>query len=121
MKKFLISLLLVCICPALAAQKIDTTFCDASLSEVLRHLNRSQSRYVINFMYDGKAAKTNMEYIMGPMPVKPGIEALDPEYRNKIVLSDELISKGQRLMPIDDDPAVKKLYDDAWDRIKATK
>lgn len=75
----------------------------------------------INFMYDGKAAKTNMEYIMGPMPVKPGIEALDPEYRNKIVLSDELISKGQRLMPIDDDPAVKKLYDDAWDRIKATK
>ena len=82
MKKFLISLLLVCICPALAAQKIDTTFCDASLSEVLRHLNRSQSRYVINFMYDeleefrvtatvrNKSVPDALEQLVGFYPVR---------------------------------------------------
>ena len=82
MKKFLISLLLVCICPALAAQKIDTTFCDASLSEVLRHLNRSQSRYVINFMYDeleefrvtatvrNKSVPDALEQLIGFYPVR---------------------------------------------------
>ena len=83
--------------------------------------NSDLAHKFIDFVYRSEVAKANMEYIMGPMPVKPGIEALDPEYRKKIVLSDELISKGHRLMPIDDDPAVKKLYDDAWDRIKATK
>jgi len=52
MKKFLLFILLFCLYGTLAAQKIDTTYCDAPLSEVLRHLNRSQNRYVINFMYD---------------------------------------------------------------------
>ena len=75
----------------------------------------------INFMYEGERAKDNMDYIMGPMPVKPGIDALDEDYRAQIVLSPEIITKGQRLEPIDDDPAVMDMYNKAWDRIKATK
>ena len=74
----------------------------------------------MNFVYDGKVAKQNMEYIMGPMPVKPGIDALDDDYRKLIVLSPDTIKRGQVLLPIDDDNATMELYNKAWDRIKAT-
>ena len=74
----------------------------------------------INFMYDGEVAKENMEYIMGPMPVKPGIAALDDDYRRLIVLDDATIAHGQVLRAIDDDPKVMEMYNKAWDRIKAT-
>ena len=74
----------------------------------------------MNYVYDGKVAKTNMEYIMGPMPVKPGIDALEDDYRKLIVLPPETIKRGQVLKPVDDDAKVKELYDKAWDRIKAT-
>ena len=74
----------------------------------------------MNFMYEGDKAKANMEYIMGPMPVKPGIDALDADYRKVIILDSETIKRGQVLKTIEDDPAVKALYDKAWDRIKAT-
>ena len=75
----------------------------------------------IDFVYRSEMAKANMEYIMGPMPVKPAIEALDADYRKQIILAPEKISKGQPLDTIENDPVAKKLYDDAWDRIKATK
>ena len=74
----------------------------------------------MNFVYDGKVAKQNMEYIMGPMPVKTGIDALDDDYRKLIVLSPDTIKRGQVLLPIDDDNATMELYNKAWDRIKAT-
>ena len=54
------------------------------------------------------------------MPVKPGIEALEDDYRKLIVLPPETIKRGQVLKPVDDDAKVKELYDKAWDRIKAT-
>ncbi len=73
----------------------------------------------MNFIYEGENAKLNMEYISGPNPVKPGIDALDPEYRARIILKPEAIKAGQVLLPIDDDPAVMELYTKAWDRIKA--
>ncbi|MBQ5531065.1 MAG: spermidine/putrescine ABC transporter substrate-binding protein [Kiritimatiellae bacterium] len=74
----------------------------------------------IDYVYDGEVAKVNMEYNMGPMPVAPGIAALDDEYRDQIVLKPEVAKRGQVLRPVEDDPAVKALYDKAWDRIKAT-
>ena len=74
----------------------------------------------INFMYDGEVARENMEYIMGPMPVKPGIDALEDDYRRLIVLDDATVARGQLLKPIDDDPKVMEMYNKAWDRIKAT-
>ena len=74
----------------------------------------------INYIYDGDVAKVNMEYICGPNPVKPGIEALDPEYRSIIVLDAETLSHGQILRGFDDNPGVMELYNKAWDKIKAT-
>ena len=73
----------------------------------------------INFVYDGEIAKENMEYLKGPMPVKPGIDALDEGYRRKIVLDGETLMRGQLLRPIDDDQKVLELYNKAWERIKA--
>lgn len=74
----------------------------------------------IDYVYDGEVAKANMEYNMGPMPVKPGIDALDDDFRAQIVLKPEVAKRGQVLRLVEDDPAVKALYDKAWDRIKAT-
>ena len=72
----------------------------------------------INFMYEGEHAKANMEYIQGPMPVKPGIDALDKDFRKTIVLPPETLKYGQVLSALDD--AAQELYNKAWDRIKAT-
>jgi spermidine/putrescine transport system substrate-binding protein len=74
----------------------------------------------VNYIYDGEVAKANMEYICGPNPVKPGIDALDPDYRKLIVLDPETIRRGQVLRGFDDQPEVMGLYNKAWDRIKAT-
>ena len=74
----------------------------------------------INYIYDGDVAKANMEYICGPNPVKPGIDALDPEYKSIIILDPETISRGQVLRGFDDNPGVMELYNKAWDKIKAT-
>ena len=74
----------------------------------------------INYVYDGEVAKVNMEYICGPNPVKPGIDALDPDYRALIVLDADTIKRGQVLRGFDDKPEVMALYNKAWDRIKAT-
>ncbi len=72
----------------------------------------------MNYVYDGENAEENMEYIMGPMPVRPGIEKLDDDYRRLIVLDEETMKRGQVIAPVDD--ATMELYNKAWDRIKAT-
>ena len=74
----------------------------------------------INYIYEGEVAKVNMEYICGPNPVKPGIDALDEDYRKLIVLDEATLKRGQVLKGFDDHPAVMELYNKAWDRIKAT-
>lgn len=74
----------------------------------------------INYLYDGEIAKANMEYIGGPSPVKPGIDALDEDYREQIVLKPEQLGRGQVLKGFEDRPEVQELYNRAWDRIKAT-
>ena len=73
----------------------------------------------INFIYEGEAAKVNMEYLCGPNPVKPGIELLDDETRGIVLLDPDVLKSGQVLKSIDD-PKVMELYNKAWDRIKAT-
>ena len=74
----------------------------------------------INYIYDGEVAKVNMEYICGPNPVKPGIDALDEDYRKLIVLDEATLKRGQVLKGFDDQPAVMELYNKAWDKVKAT-
>ena len=88
---------------------------------VARNAPRRDLAYAfINYIYDGEVAKANMEFICGPNPVRPGIERLDPAYRDLIVLDAETISRGQVLKGFDERPEVVELYNRAWDRIKAT-
>ena len=74
----------------------------------------------INYLYMAEVAKVNMEFLCGPNPVKPGIDALDEDYRKIIVLDKATLKKGQVLKGFDDNPAVMELYNKAWDKIKAT-
>jgi spermidine/putrescine transport system substrate-binding protein len=74
----------------------------------------------MDYLYTAEASKANMEYNKGPMPVAPGIAALDEDYRKSIILPKEKLERGQVLKPVEDDPKVKELYDRAWDRVKAT-
>ena len=73
----------------------------------------------INFIYEGEASKVNMEYLCGPNPVKPGLDLLDEETRNIVLLDPEVLKRGQILKSIDD-PKVMEYYNKGWDRIKAT-
>lgn len=75
----------------------------------------------INYLYTAKVAKANMEYILGPMPVKPGIDALDPEFRSHIILPPEVIANGQVIDSIESIPGAMELYNKAWEKIKASK
>jgi spermidine/putrescine transport system substrate-binding protein len=74
----------------------------------------------INFIYEPEVAKDNMEYICGPNPVAPAIDALDEDYRKLILLDAATLKRGQLLMGFDD-PKVLELYNKAWDRVKAGK
>ena len=74
----------------------------------------------MNYIYDPEVARVNMEYICGPVPVKAGIDLLDEDFRNLIVLSEEDVARGQVLRGFSDRPDVLELYNKAWDRVKAT-
>lgn len=74
----------------------------------------------IDYIYNGDVAKVNMDYICGPNPVKPGIDALDPDYRAVIVLEEQVLKRGQVLKGFANKPQVQALYNKAWDKIKAT-
>lgn len=74
----------------------------------------------INYIYSGEVAKVNMEFICGPCPVKPGIDALDKDYRDLIILDSELINRGQVLKSFVNRPEVNEYYNRAWDRVKVT-
>ena len=74
----------------------------------------------MNYIYDPEVAKANMEYICGPVPVKGGIDLLEEDYRNLIVLDEETIARGQVLRSFEGRPDVVELYNQSWDRVKAT-
>lgn len=73
----------------------------------------------INYLYTADVAKANMEYILGPMPVKPGIEALDEDFRSHIILPPDVIAHGQVIGSIESIPGAMELYNKAWKKIKA--
>lgn len=74
----------------------------------------------MNHLYEGPVAKANMEYILGPTPVKPGIEALDEELRSHIILPPEVMAKGQVIDSLDSVPGIMELYNKGWEKIKAS-
>ena len=80
--------------------------------------NKDLAYKFIDYIYDGDVAAKNMDYICGPNPVKPGIDKLDEEYRDVIILPADVLKNGQVIRNLDD--AAMELYNKAWDRIKAT-
>ena len=73
----------------------------------------------IDFMYRPEMAKANMESVCAPMPVKAALEALKPEPKALIVKDADTIKRGEVLRDFDDKPEVRKMYIEAWDKIKA--
>ena len=73
----------------------------------------------IDFMYRPEMARANMESVCAPMPVKAALEALKPELKALIVKDADTIKRGEVLRDFDDKPEVRKMYIEAWDRIKA--
>lgn len=74
----------------------------------------------INYLYDAEVAKKNIEYVMGPMPVAPALDALDEDLKAKVVVPPEVLKRGEVLKDFDDKPEIREIYVKAWDRIKAT-
>ena len=73
----------------------------------------------IDFMYRPEMAKANMESVCAPMPVKAALEALKPELKALIVKDADTIKRGEVLRDFDDKPEVRRMYIEAWDKIKA--
>ena len=72
----------------------------------------------IDYVYRGDVAKANMEYIVGLMPVRPGIRSLDEELKDMIMLDAETIERGHVLGNFENDTKMFDLYNNAWTRIK---
>lgn len=75
----------------------------------------------INFCYDPDVAAANMSDVCSPMPIAAAFPKLDEKLRKLIVLDAQTLSRGEVLRDFDDNPEVRKMYIDAWDRIKAGK
>lgn len=52
MKKYILSLLMLCMGEMLYAQKVSRTYQNVSMSDVLRDLNKASDDYTVNFMYN---------------------------------------------------------------------
>ena len=73
----------------------------------------------INFVYTPRIAKANIEGVCAPMPVKGVIKLLEPRLRRLVEVDADTFKRGEVLQSIDDKPAVRDMYQEAWERIKA--
>ena len=75
----------------------------------------------INFCYDPDVAAANMTDVCSPMPVAAAFPKLDEKLRKLVVLDPATLRRGEVLRDFDDQPEVRKMYIEAWDRVKAGK
>ena len=73
----------------------------------------------INFCYDPDVAAANMSEVCSPMPIAAAFPKLDEKLRKLVVLDAETLRRGEVLRDFDDQPEVRKMYVDAWDKVKA--
>ncbi len=73
----------------------------------------------INFMYTPRIAKANIEGVCAAMPVRGVIKLLEPRLRRLVEVDADTFRRGEVLQSIDDKPAVRDMYLEAWERIKA--
>lgn len=75
----------------------------------------------INFCYDPDVAAANMTDVCAPMPVAAAFPKLEEKLRKLVVLDAETLRRGEVLKDFDDNPEVRKMYIEAWDKVKAGK
>ena len=75
----------------------------------------------INFCYDPDVAAANMSEVCSPMPIAAAFPKLDEKLRKLVVLDAETLRRGEVLRDFDDQPEVRKMYIEAWDKVKAGK
>ena len=73
----------------------------------------------INFCYDPDVAAANMSEVCSPMPVKAAFPKLDEKLRKLMVPDAATLARGEVLRDFDDQPEVRKMYVEAWDKVKA--
>ena len=73
----------------------------------------------INFVYIPRVARANVEGVCAAMPVRGVIKLLEPRMRRLVEVDADTFKRGEVLQSIDDKPAVRDMYEDAWERIKA--
>jgi len=73
----------------------------------------------INFCYDPDVAAKNMSDVCSPMPIAAAFPKLDEKLRKLVVLDPATLKRGEVLRDFDDQPDVRKMYIEAWDRVKA--
>lgn len=66
----------------------------------------------VNYLYVGVVARINMECTCAPMPVKPGLAALDGDFAKDILPAGEKAGRGTLLAPLDEKG--RELYESAW-------
>ena len=84
--------------------------------------NRDLAYALIEFLYsDVEAGVTNMKYVLGMLPCKPAIDALDDKFRAAVVAKPEIMAKAQVILGLESIPGAMEMYAKAWDRIRGTK
>ena len=78
----------------------------------------------IDFLYDAEVCKANMASVCAPMPCAPAMKLLAADAETAklaslIAIDATVLAKGEVLKDFDGKPEVRKMYIDAWDRIKA--
>ena len=72
----------------------------------------------INFMYTPRVARANVEGVCAAMPVKGVLKLLEPRLRRLVEVDSDTFRRGEVLQNLDDKPAVRNMYLEAWERIK---
>ena len=73
----------------------------------------------INFCYDPDVAAANMSEVCSPMPVAEAFPKLDEKLRKLVLLDAETLKRGEVIRDFDDKPEIRKMYIEAWDKVKA--
>ena len=60
-----------------------------------------------------------MSEVCSPMPIAAAFPKLDEKLRKLVLLDAETLRRGEVLRDFDDQPEVRKMYVDAWDKVKA--
>ncbi len=78
----------------------------------------------IDFLYDAEVCRANMASVCAPMPCAPAMKLLAADAETAklaslIAIDAKVLAKGEVLKDFDEKPEIRKMYIDAWDRIKA--